>query len=449
MHRSHIVAGVVLVALIGVVAWALIHRPAAPPEGRRPPLEIPPKSAPAAAKSRSPEPPASEGADWSPLVRVNLTPEPAKTVTVSVDGPWEVHPVGSNRVLARGAKLSECEATATAAGLRIGTTQCPVARVELAATNSPSIWINGHQYRGSVRFFRRTDGALTAVNVVSLEDYVAAVVDGEMPASFGDEARKSQAIVARTYALWRISEAAGHPEFDLYNSSRSQKYLGFQYRATDERRLAGESDSSRRAARETSGVVCTHDGRLFCTYYCAVCGGKTTEGTRVFADAAPPHQSVACEWCREAGLYRWTTKLSHVESARLLKSYYAARKEPFGTLASLEKSDPTDDNPAATFEASDGQRTRKISAAELRRLVPVSTLYSTNFAVRSDGSHYVFEGRGHGHGVGLCQWGARGMAASGRDCYDILRHYYRGTEFVTVTAPRSGNADRRGEVRDK
>jgi len=81
-----------------------------------------------------------------------------------------------------------------------------------------------------MRLFRRTDGKVSAVNVLPIEEYLASVVDSEMPSKFPEAARQAQAIVARTYALYQIEHADPKAVFDLMSSQRSQKYLGVEYR---------------------------------------------------------------------------------------------------------------------------------------------------------------------------------------------------------------------------
>ncbi len=144
------------------------------------------------------------------------------------------------------------------------------------------------------------------LNVVRLEDYIASVVDGEMPAAFPEAARQAQAIVARAYALFSDAapRLANQPLFDVYASTRSQNYGGYQYRGRDGRRFAAESASSRHAADQTAGMVCLADGKLFCTYYTAVCGGRTASGADVFNDRRCRPESVDCPWCHDAELFR-------------------------------------------------------------------------------------------------------------------------------------------------
>ena len=385
------------------------------PQATSPALEIPRSSAPDA---------------FSPTIRVNLTPAPRRSLTIEIDGPYEIRPAGSREVLARGDRLRPAEVSAAAVGLRVGGQSYPVSRLEIVPDSSPSIWIGDHQYRGSVRIYREANRTLRAVNHLPLEEYLASVVDSEMPAAFPDAARQAQAIVARTYALYQMTRE--HPLFDLYASTQSQRYLGTQYREANGRRLAGESESSRAAVRATSGMVVVYDGRLFCTYYSAVCGGRTTLGHEVFSDAAPPLQSVSCDWCEAARFYRWTSRASKSELSADLKRHLAGSGRSFEALQSLQRMRGEAYDHRAVYHASDGRRQYEFSAVDLRRCLGSVALHSPHFDVHDEGHSLVFNGRGHGHGVGFCQWGARGQALAGRGALDIVRHYYPGAAVVIV-----------------
>jgi stage II sporulation protein D len=294
------------------------------------------------------------------------------------------------------------------------------------------------KYRGLIRFHRVSPGKLIAVNGVGLESYVSSVIDGEMPADFPDAARRSQAIVARTYALYQQRRSRKHPHFDLYATTRSQKYLGVEYRDRRGRLLAGESAQSRRLADETRGLVATYRGELFCTYYSAVCGGHTTQGKAVFADAAPPLKRVDCDWCRDARFFRWTASLSRSQLTKAVKRHLGTSKQPFGSITELSVA-PGRSTQAGElagtinqFQAVDEHRAYRLSAAQLRRWLPTGTLYSPRFTVSAKDDAFLFSGQGHGHGVGLCQWGARGMAQAGKTTMEILEHYYPGSEVSIV-----------------
>ena len=192
----------------------------------------------------------------SPLIRVDITPGGSQPVELEVRGPYSVRLVDSTQDLSSGDRLAPTKIQATATGLKIGRKTFDSARLEVVPRQSPSVRINDHLYRGIIRLYRRKDGSIAAVNVLRLEDYLASVVDSEMPAAFPDAAREAQAIVSRTYALYQKEHANPDAVYDLFSSQRSQKYLGVEYTSESGRRLAGESESSRRAVAATRGIVC-------------------------------------------------------------------------------------------------------------------------------------------------------------------------------------------------
>lgn len=260
----------------------------------------------------------------SPLIRVNVTPGGSPSVKLEIRGPYSIRLVDSAREVTRGDKLAATDVQPTATGLKLGKKTFNATRLEIVPDASPSVRINDHLYRGTMRLFRRSDGTISAVNVLPLEQYLASVIDSEMPAAFPESARQAQAIVSRTYAMYQIEHADPAAVYDLFSSQRSQKYLGVEYTTDSGRRLAGESEASRQAAAMTRGTVCMEQGHVFCTYYSAVCGGQTTNGSEVFTDASALLKSVPCEWCRESEYFRWTTEL---ESRDFLK-----RVESLGAL---------------------------------------------------------------------------------------------------------------------
>jgi stage II sporulation protein D len=318
--------------------------------------------------------------------------------------------------------------TVTRDRIVIGRQAFATAGLEIIPDQSPAVWVNNHQYRGRVRLLREEDG-IRAVNVLPLEDYIASVVDSEMPAAFPEEARQAQAIVARTYVLYQRERR--HPAFDVFAGTRSQRYLGFQYRTPEGRRLAGETDAGRKVAADTAGRVCLRGGRLFCTYYSAVCGGRTVAGRAVFTDAADL-QSVPCTFCREAPLYRWTRSAPRREFEAQLSELLARERLPFAALravAAFERPDGT-----VEVAVRDGRREHRLAGVDLRNRFGSSELPSPRFTIELARNEVIAQGRGHGHGVGFCQWGARGQALAGRSALEIVGYYYPGSRIARLQA---------------
>jgi len=360
-----------------------------------------------------------------PEIRVALREQPVDSLTLEIDGPFRIRAIGGKTVLSRGQRLASCRVAVEGRGLRVGSTKLEADAVEIEVDQPPGIWVGGHEYRGNLRLFRRESRVLP-VNVLPLEQYIAGVVDSEMPAAFPREARRAQAIVARTYALYQLEQAPRGAVHDLYASTRSQKYQGFQYRGEKNRLLAGESQSSREIAESTRGVVGLYEGGLFCTYYCAVCGGRTVEGSDIFKDAAPILNAVTCDGCRDARLYRWEAEISKRDAEAALRPLLGRAGKKLGTLKSLEPARREKRGATAQYVVRDERQTVQVTGAALRQALGSKGLYSPSFDVQDRGQKLMFSGRGHGHGVGLCQWGARGMAQKGASAEQIFRHYYGG-----------------------
>jgi len=383
-------------------------------------------SQPAAVK-----PVAALPAEKMPMVRVGLFHEAQGTLSLEVSDAFVVRPVGSDKVLYKSGRIGPTAVVATKSGLRIGKRELPAAKIEIVPSQSPAVWVEGHQYRGTVRLYRQGGNAVQAINVLPLEEYVASVIDSEMPAAFPDEARKAQAIVARTYALYQKQVAEPAALADLFASTRSQKYLGFQYREGG-RLLSGESEAGRKIASATRGKVCHYRGQIFCTYYCAVCGGNTVRGSEVFSDAAAPLVSVKCDYCREARLYRWTAEVAKADVQKELEPWLREQGRKPGTLKTVSLARPIKGGGSLPeFDVVVDRQSLRISGSELRQLMSGQGLYSPRFTIEDKGRKLQINGRGHGHGVGLCQWGSRGQALEGRTCEQILRYYYPGSTIAT------------------
>lgn len=376
---------------------------------------------------------------YSPSIRVKLLHNAVSRLTVRIDGPYRVCLAETDRTLAEADELTAAAVVSIRGGLRVGLKSYAATRIDLVPIgNTPGVWVGTHLYADRVRLLRADDKVI-AINVLPLERYLASVVDGEMPASFPASARRSQAIVARTYALWQMTTVGRNRDFDVYASTRSQKYNGLQYRSTANRLLAGESASARAVVRDTAGIVCVHDGKLFCTYYAAVCGGQSVLGTSLFSDAAPPLQCVDCDWCKASPRYRWQRQLSKRDVTSKLLPVLRKPTESWQTLQSITTDPHATPDRNRPFAVTDGQRTESLTAGEISRRLgfdsPFFTVKESSNAPSAD--HFEFLGRGHGHGVGLCQWGAAGQGKAHRDCITILTHYYPGVQLVRMRPPSS------------
>lgn len=246
------------------------------------------------------------------------------------------------------------------------------------------------------------------IRELRLEDYVAGVVGGEMPASFPPEALKAQAVAARSYALTRKVEAqAADRRWDIATGVLAQVF-------------SHANPAAVAAAEATVGEVLVQGMEPVEAYFHAACGGRTEAGMPALARDHPYLASVQCGYCDAAPRSRWKVTIPGAELGR------AARLP--GPATAVRVVARTASGRAEKVELVAGGRGATLSATELRQRLGYARLPSLAFEVRPASGGFAFEGRGVGHGAGLCQWGAAGMARAGIGYREILLHYYPGTE---------------------
>lgn len=262
-----------------------------------------------------------------------------------------------------------------------------------------------------------TGRGLQIVNHAPLNDYVASVVANEY--GFEDrEGAKAMAVAARTYALF----SSKHPEtsYEQVDGTASQVYGGIE----------SITVAARRATRQTRGEVLTHDGTPVQAVHFSSSGGHTADNEDVWTDSDPlPYLRGKKDTYDQVSPYhRWTARVNRGALLRALTLHQNTSVEGFllGDRISGRR--------LATIELlySDGSET-EVEASTFRRVVNEGVegtpIKSTWFDARREGPEYVFEGRGHGHGVGLSQWGARAMAQQGKSYREILSFYYTGVQI--------------------
>ncbi|WP_242361191.1 MULTISPECIES: SpoIID/LytB domain-containing protein [Anaeromyxobacter] len=252
------------------------------------------------------------------------------------------------------------------------------------------------------------------IEEVRLEDYVAGVVSGEMPVSFPGEALKAQAVAARSYALTRKIEAqAANRRWDIATGVLAQVY-----------RHGAASPAARAAAEATAGEVLVSGMEPVEAYFHASCGGTTEAGLPALGRDLPYLASVACGRCDRAPGVRWSARID----ARALGAAAGLR----GAATEARVSTRTASGRAERVEISAGGRRATVLATDLRQRLGYARLPSLAFDLRSERGAFVFDGRGQGHGAGLCQWGAAGLAREGKGYREILLHYYPGADVARM-----------------
>ena len=325
---------------------------------------------------------------------------------VEVDGEAVGQVTGSARLRQSGAEVELVGGGLTARGRHIRLLPGPV-RVQSGRTD--------RVYAG--RLDVSAGRGLQLVNHVPLTDYVASVVAGEYPFA-ESEGVKAQAVLARTYALRRLDPSA---PYDLEDDQRAQVYKG----------QGVVTPRSLEAARATSGEVLTYRGELAEALYYSSSGGHTADNETVWDTAPVPYlRGVPDPYDASSPDHTWQTSARRDDLHRALSNAFGGR------VTNVTVDRRSAEGRVLRLRV-DGGRREIISGTEFREAVNAAlgfrTIRSTRFEVSSDGDRYVFDGRGFGHGVGMSQYGARGLAQAGRSYREILAYYFQGADVSVTT----------------
>ncbi len=314
---------------------------------------------------------------------------------------------------------------ASSAGIQLGEKLIPSDDITLTPSRDASVVLADKTYRGRMRIQRQGDGVVFT-NHLDMESYLRGVLRGELPRYFHFESFKAQCVAARTYAFYSKREKPAGATFDVYDDEGSQVYNG----------VAMEDPASTRAVEQTRGEVSVyHDGQkedIFCTYYSSCCGGMSQHVNNVKPNdppAPPLAGGVACNDCYVAPRYRWgPEKVTRAEvTQRLVARYPSIRK--IGTVIELKPRKRTPDGRVISMDiiGSGGQR-EVLVGEDFRLSIGSRLLKSTNFQIETTKDGFLFkEGKGFGHGMGLCQYGMETKARRGMGYREILSTYYPGS----------------------
>lgn len=268
---------------------------------------------------------------------------------------------------------------------------------------------------------------------MDLEKYLTGVLPSEMPASWPIEALKAQAIASRSYAL-AIARERQNEEFDLEATVFDQVF--------DLRNHIGvEPNIQKKIAtvvRETSGQILRDaQGRPVKAHYHADCGGQTELARNVWGTKGQEMGTTKDALCPLSPLANWQYRISRVVLRDLFAAYYG-----LGSGFSLESLATRGRTPSGRIVDVDvvmsDREPRRVTSHQFRQIIGFSNLKSTNFRMVWQGDMVIFEGRGHGHGVGMCQYGARQLAKRGLPYNEILKTYYSNAILGPLTEPVGG-----------
>lgn len=272
------------------------------------------------------------------------------------------------------------------------------------------------------------NGKINAINTVDMEDYLRGVIPYEIGQldSSRFEALKAQAIAARTYAYkhYNSRESLG---FDVFADTKDQVYKGLQ----------SATDLTDSAVKQTRGEVMMYNGEFITAYYHSTCGGisetlDTWEKPNLpYLKSKPDLRPDGTPWCRESNYSKWERSFESDELTKLFVQNAKdskAKVSPFKSVKDITVKDQLKSGRILTLTVTTDVETFEVRGDKVRWLFRKdgSILPSSFFTVKKDGTKWILEGKGFGHGVGMCQMGVRARAQAGQSYIEILSHYYPG-----------------------
>lgn len=305
----------------------------------------------------------------------------------------------------------------------------------LAPTDGGTVAVNGRRYHGTLHLVP-VGNAFDVVNIVTLDEYLEGVVPSESYSKWPAEALRAQAIASRTYAIYQIkSRNDGGAYYDLHADVRSQAYGGVE----------AEAEPTNAAVSATRGIVLATGAKghekIFCAYFSSTCGGATASGQDVFDDPSPPLKERTADGCTDAKRYRWPEfSITKAELTRRIRVYGERNQMSIaqvGNVRSIEVSERNSVARPSKFAVTDESGKRfTLEAEQMRNAAnadgPKDVQFLSSFfqPVDAGDSIRITDGRGWGHGVGMCQYCAFGWSKRGYDAKAILAASYPGSVLV-------------------
>ena len=269
------------------------------------------------------------------------------------------------------------------------------------------------------------------VEEIQLDEYLYGVVSAEMPASFEEEALKAQAVVARTYTIYKIVNNDGkHGEADICDDSGCcQAWISKEDRLEkwDENKREENWNKIVDAVKSTQGKIITYEGKPINAFFHSNSGGATEAPIDVWGGSGYPYlQSVATAGEDAYSQYSSEATFSKEEFEEKIKEVHSDFEIDFDEKDCIKVEEYTDGNRVKTVKIGN----LELSGVEVRTIFG---LRSANFKVTINDNEIKFEVTGYGHGVGMSQTGADSLAKEGQSYEDIIHHYYTDVEIEELT----------------
>ena len=267
------------------------------------------------------------------------------------------------------------------------------------------------------------------IQEVNLDEYIACVVSAEMPVDYDIEALKAQAIVARTYTIYKITTSKKHDEADICDkSSCCQAWISKEdrFERWDEDKRIANWNKIIQAVNETKGKIITYEGKPINAFFHSNSGGKTEIPFYVWGGTGYPYlQVVETSGEENYSQYKSEAKFTKEEFIEKIKKEHKDFEINFEEEKCIEVVERDDSNRVVTVKIGD----LNLSGVETRTLLG---LRSANFTVEISEKEILFKVIGYGHGVGMSQTGADALAKQGKNYEEIINHFYKGVKIIEM-----------------
>lgn len=339
-----------------------------------------------------------------------LIAENKPSVNVEVSGPFKItnKATGKKYIVKKGGKFA---VSGNKKEVKAGSVKSTSALLLELSSPKDAFTLNGGKYNGKL-LIKTASSGVNIIERTDLENYLLGVLPYEMSASWPLEALKAQAVAARTYTLKSIEDKKTG-DFDLYSDVRSQMYKG----------VAKVYDNVQKAVHQTKGQVLKNQGNLFYTYYHANCGGHTDPMPWI-KSPIKPLSGAKCGYCSASKSAHWQAAIPLENINKFLKQ----NKIP-GTFKSVSVGKKESSGRAKTLRIKTSKSKTEVNCNSFRVAVG-STKMKSCFLTKISGR--TFTGKGYGHGGGMCQDGAKGMAEAGKNYKEILGRYYPSSKIEEI-----------------
>ncbi len=275
--------------------------------------------------------------------------------------------------------------------------------------------IGDKTFFGTITLVWKSASSLMVVCSLPMERYLVGIIGSEISPSWPVESIKAQAVAARTYAINKINSEGTRSDYDIASTVLAQVYHGSHV----------EDAKAKDAVELTRGEVLTRAGKVFPAFYHSCCGGRTERAHNVWKNAEGP-PPIEDKYCARSPKLNWSYSIT----SAAFSSAMSQAGFPLGAIESVDTSIFGDSPRVENLLVEDEFGLKMIPATEVRRIIGYKEVRSTWFDAGLSRGSITFTGKGYGHGVGMCQFGAKGMADAGFSYRDILKFYYPDAELT-------------------